>query len=68
MSYTIKKLNALAQKDGLELVKGKGYFYWLTLDGGCPIGTVATPHFNRLPERWWLVELEEAVKQYKRGY
>ena len=33
MTYSIKKFNALAQHHGLELVKGNGYFYWITTKG-----------------------------------
>ena len=69
MTYSIKKFNALAQHHGLELVKGHGYFYWITTKGDCPdINSVPTPHFNRLTKRIWLLELDDAVRQFRRGY
>ena len=69
MAYTLRRLNVKARKAGLELIKGEGYFYWITTAGACPdINAVTVPHFNRMDRADWIWEFEDAMKQYKRGY
>jgi hypothetical protein len=69
MAYTLKELNVLARHKGLELVKGRGYFYWaIPIQSYPDIESVSVPHFNRLDKDDWIWELKEASKQYERGY
>ena len=55
---TIAKLNAKIAHRGIELVKGRGYFYFAILDG-FPDDTelpkrVFVPHFNRMTIDQWM--------------
>tara|TARA_R110000787_G_scaffold276642_1_gene385624 strand:- start:631 stop:840 length:210 start_codon:yes stop_codon:yes gene_type:complete len=68
MSYSIKQLNEKANKAGLNLVKGEGYFYWETTAGELPdIGTVFVYAFNQMGRKNWEWELSEAINQLNQG-
>jgi len=65
----LKKLNKKAALHDLELVKGKGYFYWVNLTqkslemrGGYAPESVYICHWNHVSEGRWMRELETAVR------
>ena len=55
---TIATLNAKIAGRGIELVKGRGYFYFAILPGfpdETPLPeSVMVPHFNRMTADQWL--------------
>lgn len=61
---TLKDLNKIANKIGLELVKGEGYFYWWFLKieddlkySGINLASIYVVHFNRMKFDKWVEEL-----------
>ena len=59
--FAIKDLNKIAANDGLELVKGTGYFYWYPLD------VAPSVYVNSFSEGegdrdFWLDELKAAIE------
>ena len=62
---TLKKFNENECKPrGLELVKGKGYFYWVTTNGNpSNIESVMVYAFCHADEKFWMMELKDALEQ-----
>ena len=62
---TLKEFNENECKPkGLELVKGKGYFYWVYANGDLPnIESVMCYSFCIADEKFWMMELKDALEQ-----
>ncbi len=68
----LKTLNNIAKKDDLELINGKGYFYWWGLSeemqlkcAGLYTTSVYVNRFADLPFDRWLDELKEIKEKIK---
>lgn len=66
----LKSLNAIAKKDDLKLVKGKGYFYWIGLTDEMhqkcfqvSTTSVYVYAFKHLSFEQWLEEFEKIKKE-----
>ena len=61
---TLKGINKKIAHLKLELVRGKGYFYWNDLSNGCrgDNNSVYVWRLGELNEEGWIREAEEAAK------
>ncbi len=66
MKVTMKNLNAILKPHGLEFVKGRGYFYFVELEG-YEVNTVpeSIMVYALRQQTWkeWKHDMEDAVKQ-----
>ena len=56
---TLSTLNKTAKAYGLELVKGQGYFYWVSATADLP--SVYVSAFTHLSADQWRAELQSAI-------
>ena len=64
----LKNLNALLKPHGLEMIKGKGYFYFMELEG-CSLKNIPKSIYcnsmNQGTWEQWEQDIKEAIKQSK---
>ena len=66
MRVTMKKLNAIVAPHGLEFVKGRGYFYFMELEG-CEVKNIPDSIFvySLAHQTWeqWENDMRDAIGQ-----
>ena len=63
----MSQVNQAIHHLGLELVRGRGYFYFLSLRTGYQVGTMVTVYrLNHLPLDRWVERAEYAVEEEQR--
>lgn len=63
MAFTLKALNINIMQHGVELVKGRGYFYFASLDDRCisenaQLESIYVCHFNHCDAAWWVMQVD----------
>ena len=64
--FSIKQINAAIAPLGVELIKGKGYFYLLDLETGEQVGeSIMIYALNHASLEWWLSNIKPEVERHR---
>jgi len=68
-AQSVTQVNRAIRHLGVELVRGEGYFYFVSLDPDVgPIGdSVMRAHLNQAGLARWVIDAEYAVQQHQEG-